>query len=308
MAIEKHFIDENVKKLIIRKFTEEELSKVGCGEVDIYRTPLGMRISIHAEKPGLIIGRKGKTIQNLTNIFVKDFKLENPQLEVQQIEVPELNASLMAQKIASALERGIHFRRAVYATMKRIMDSGALGCEVTVSGKVTGERARMSKFKDGFIKHAGEKKNEYIQEGYAQALLKPGVLGIKVTIVPPDANLKEITYISEEQQTLEPIEAEGEKAAPETKEEKSEEKKEGEKPGEKKPEGSEKEKEERPKKEKSRKAETSEKKEKKKTTEKKTKKTKSTKKRTPKKKEEPRKEEKTEEAKTEEVKDADTQN
>lgn len=211
MAIEKHFIDENVKKLIIRKFTQDELSKVGCGDVDIFRTPLGMRISIHAEKPGLVIGRKGKTIHKLTDTFINDFKLENPQLEVQQIEVPELNASLMAQKIAGAMERGIHFRRAVYSTMKRIRSAGALGCQVTVSGKITGERARMSKFTDGFIKHAGEQKNEYIQVGYAQALLKPGVLGVKVILVPPDANLKEIIYLGDTPAELEPLETVEEK-------------------------------------------------------------------------------------------------
>jgi len=217
MAIEKHFIEENVKKLILRKFTQKELCKVGCGEVDIYRTPLGMRISIHAEKPGLVIGRKGKTIQGLTDTFVRDFDLENPQLEVQQIEHPELNATLMAQKIAGALERGIHFRRAVYGTMKRVKSAGALGCEVIVSGKVTGERARMTKFVDGFIKHAGEQKNQYIRHGYAQALLKPGVLGIQVTIVPPDANLAEIVYREQKPAELEPISTEAAEEKPDAK-------------------------------------------------------------------------------------------
>ena len=220
MAIEKHFIDENVKKLVIRKYTESEVGRLGCGEVDIYRTPMGMRILIHAEKPGLIIGRKGKNIQSLTDAFTNDFKVENPQLEVQQIEVPELNAALMAQKIASALERGIHFRQAVYSSIKRMKAVGVLGCEVTVSGKLIGERARVAKFIDGFIKHSGERKEEMVVEGHATAKMKPGAIGIRVKLVPPGTKIKEIEYAQPEEPpaTVEKLETKPEaKPAPEEK-------------------------------------------------------------------------------------------
>ncbi|MFH1786359.1 MAG: 30S ribosomal protein S3 [archaeon] len=192
MAIERHFIDENVKKLVVKKFTEKKLERVGCGNVMIYRTPLGMRVTIFAEKPGLVIGRKGKSVQELTDIFREDFKLENPQIEVQQIEIPEHNANLMAQRVASALERGIAFRRAAYSVIRRVMASGALGIEVIISGKLSGERAKSAKFKEGFILHTGEICDRVVLKGYAVARLKPGIQGVRVKIVPPGVSAKSI--------------------------------------------------------------------------------------------------------------------
>jgi len=192
MVIEKHFIKENVQKMTVRKYIEDNLSRVGCGYVDINRSPLGMRVTIHAEKPGLIIGRKGKSIQKLTETLRDDFKLENPQIEVLEIPQPELNANLMAHRIANAIERGIHFRRAVYSTMKMIQDAGALGVEAVISGKISGERARVAKFTSGFIKHTGETSERITMRGFASAKVKQGVLGVQLKLTPPTAQISEI--------------------------------------------------------------------------------------------------------------------
>jgi small subunit ribosomal protein S3 len=141
------------------------------------------------QRPGLVIGRKGQAIRKLTTILKTRFGLDNPQVEVNELEVPELNPNVMARSIANALERGIHFRRAAYTALRRIMEAGARGAEITISGKLTGERAKTVKFVDGYLKHCGEPAMLYVKEGYAVAAPKPGVIGVKVKIMPPGTRL-----------------------------------------------------------------------------------------------------------------------
>jgi len=95
----------------------------------------------------------------------------------------------MAEKLANALERGWHFRRAGHSTVRRIMDSGARGCQVIIAGKLTGARHRTEKFKEGHIKYCGEAKLNFMHQGFAIAKLKPGVTGVTVQIMDPNARL-----------------------------------------------------------------------------------------------------------------------
>jgi small subunit ribosomal protein S3 len=200
LAIERKFISENVKKLRVKEFLKEELNRAGCGEIEIQRTPLGTRVMVFAERPGLVIGRKGASIRRLTEILEKDFQIDNPQVEVNELGVPELNAQIMANNIASAIERGIHFRRAAYTTLRRIMEAGARGAEIEISGKLTGERSKSVKFMDGYLKHCGEPAMIYVKEGYAEASPKPGVIGVKVKLMPPGVKLPDdIEFIGEEE-------------------------------------------------------------------------------------------------------------
>ena len=113
----------------------------------------------------------------------------NPQVEVKEVDVPELNARIMASKIANMLQRGMHFRRVAYSTIRRIMGAGAQGVEVTISGKIRGSRSAVAKFTEGYIKKCGEPATKFVEEGFATAPLKPGVLGIVVRIMPPEAVL-----------------------------------------------------------------------------------------------------------------------
>ncbi len=189
MAIERKFISDNIKKLQVKEYLKTELERAGCGEIDIQRTPLGTRVIVHAQRPGLVIGKKGMTIKKLTDVLDKEFKIENPQVEVNELGVPELNAQIMAESIASALERGIHFRRAAYTTLRRIMEAGARGAQIEISGKLTGERAKSVKFMDGYLKHCGEPAILYVKKGYARAAPKPGIIGVKVKIMPPGIKL-----------------------------------------------------------------------------------------------------------------------
>ena len=123
------------------------------------------------------------------------FDLDNPQVEVKEVDVPELNARIMASKIANMLQRGMHFRRVAYSTIRRIMGAGAQGVEVTISGKIRGSRSAVAKFVEGYIKKCGEPSIRLVEEGFATVQLKPGVLGIYVRIMPPETVLPDSVEI-----------------------------------------------------------------------------------------------------------------
>ena len=197
MANERKFVTENIRRVLLKEYLMKAVDRAGFGGVEVQRTPMGTRVTLIVERPGIVIGRKGAAIKSLTNAIEKDFKFDNPQVEVQEVDNPNLNAQIMAEKLAFALERGWHFRRAGHSTVRRVMDSGARGCHVVVAGKLTGERHRTEKFKEGYIKFCGEPKLKFIRKGFAVAKLKPGVIGVKVEIMAPDAHLPdEVDIIS----------------------------------------------------------------------------------------------------------------
>jgi len=195
MATERKFVTENIKRVQLKEYMMKQLNRAGFGGLDIQRTPMGTRVTLITERPGLVIGRRGAAIQALTKAIEEDFKFNNPQIEVQQVDNPSLNAQIMAEKLASALERGWHFRRAGHSIVKRIMDSGAKGCQVILAGKLTGQRHRTEKFREGHIKYCGDPKIKWMREGFAAAKLKPGIIGVKVWIMDPNARLPDEVII-----------------------------------------------------------------------------------------------------------------
>ncbi|MCL2460230.1 MAG: 30S ribosomal protein S3, partial [Euryarchaeota archaeon] len=146
MAVERKFIADGVRKVRVEKHLIKELKRAGYGGMDLVRTPLGTQVTIFAEKPGIVIGKAGKVVRQLTQDLSTTYGVDSPQVEVQQVENPNLNAQIMAERLASAIERGWYFRKAGTSTLRRVMDSGALGCEVVLSGKLTGARGRVQKF------------------------------------------------------------------------------------------------------------------------------------------------------------------
>jgi small subunit ribosomal protein S3 len=196
MANERKFIRENAKRSLIKKFLVKEIEGAGFGGMSIQRTPIGTRVNLLVERPGMVIGKGGAKIKELTDSIRTKFNVDNPQIEIQEAgSSASLNAQIMAEKLAEALERGWHFRRAGHSTVRRIMQSGAKGCQVILAGKLTGERHRTEKFTEGHVKYCGETAKEVMDIGLATAKLKPGVLGVKVRIMRPDAKLPdEITY------------------------------------------------------------------------------------------------------------------
>ena len=197
MAIERYFIREGIKEMLIDEYLEKELRRAGYGGLDIKKTPLGTKVVIFVERPGFVIGRGGRKIRELTRILERRFNLENPQIEVEEIKNPYFNAKVQATRLAQALERGVHFRRAAYAAIRAIMNNGARGVEIRISGKLTGERAKSVRFYQGYIAKVGNPAETLVSRGYAQALLKLGVLGVKVSIMPPDARLPDEIEIVE---------------------------------------------------------------------------------------------------------------
>ena len=189
MTSEKKFVTEAVKRVLLREYMQSKTKRAGFGGLDIQRTPMGTRVTLITERPGMVIGRRGRTIDELTLAIAKDFKFDNPQIEVQEVSNPNLNAMIMAHKLAEALERGWHFRRAGHSTVRRIMDAGAKGCLIIISGKLTGERHRTEKFIQGHIKHCGEPAEEFMLKGFAAAKKKPGIIGVQVQIMVPEARL-----------------------------------------------------------------------------------------------------------------------
>ncbi len=187
--IEKDFVTEGLKRTRIDEYLESELERAGYGGMEIQVTPLGTMVVVYAERPGMVIGRGGKTVRSITQNLKTGYGLENPQVEVKEVDVPELNPKIMAHKIAAMLQRGMHFRRVAYTALRRIMGAGAQGVEVTISGKIRGSRSACAKFSDGYIKKCGEPSIRFVRHGFATVQLKPGVLGINVRIMPPDVVL-----------------------------------------------------------------------------------------------------------------------
>lgn len=204
MAIERRFIEENVKNAALDEYLSRTLQRAGYGGMDLRRSPLGTRIIVKIERPGLVIGRKGRNIKRLTQRVENEFGMENPQIEVEEIERPELNANVMASKIADSLEKGVNFRRASYGALRRMMEAGARGVEIVISGKITGGRSRSVRFANGYLKKCGAPAIEQVSYGYAVAKKKVGVLGVNVRIMPPDAVLPdEIEFIVKESEEIE---------------------------------------------------------------------------------------------------------
>jgi len=149
MAIEKKFGQEGYVKATMNEFFLKQLSREGYGGMEINRTPMSTQITIYAEKPGMVIGKAGKVIRKNTRDIDRLYDLDNPQIDAQEVRKPELNAQMMASRLASSIERGWYFRKAGHNTMRAIMASGALGCEIVMSGKLTGSRSRVEKMVNG---------------------------------------------------------------------------------------------------------------------------------------------------------------
>jgi len=198
MATERKFIQENTKRSLIKKFLLKEIEGAGFGSMSIQRTPIGTRVNILVERPGMVIGKAGVKIKELTETIQTKFNVDNPQIEIQEAgSSAPLNAQIMAEKLAEALERGWHFRRAGHSTVRRIMNAGAKGCQIIIAGKLTGARHRTEKFTEGHVKYCGEIAKIVMDEGFATAKLKAGVLGVKVRIMKPDAKLPDEIKLKE---------------------------------------------------------------------------------------------------------------
>ncbi|HEY9245848.1 MAG TPA: 30S ribosomal protein S3 [Candidatus Methanoperedens sp.] len=189
MGVERKFVKSGLDRAQMAEYFTRQLERAGYGGMNINRTPMGTQVTIFAEKPGMIIGKGGKTIHKLTRDLETVFHVDNPQIDVQEVKIPELNAQMMASRLAAAIERGLYFRKAGHNMLRRIMEAGALGCEIDIAGKLTGPRKRTEKFVAGNMLHAGNPAMELVDKGFAIAIKKLGIIGCRVRIVPPTIKL-----------------------------------------------------------------------------------------------------------------------
>ncbi len=183
MAKEIKFIKEGIRAVLIEEFLKSQFQRADYSHIEVSKTPLGTRIIIFANRPGIIIGRGGEKIRAITEHLRDKFKLDNPQLDVKEVENPDLDAQIIARQIASSLERGLNHKRVANMTIKRVMDAGAVGIQIRIAGKLGGEKSRTEKFTQGYLQHSGETAERLVSKGKAEALLKPGKVGVQVQIM-----------------------------------------------------------------------------------------------------------------------------
>lgn len=189
--MEREFVAQKIKEYQIQEFIDGELGNVGHSHTIMKKTPLGEKIIVYASRPGMVVGRRGTNIKDLTKVLKKQFKLENPQIEINEVENVFLDADIVAEKITTSLERfGTNrFKGIGHKLMSKVMEAGARGIEVIMSGKIPGARARSWRFYQGYVKKCGDAAQQAVRHASHSALLKPGIVGVRVSIMPPHVRL-----------------------------------------------------------------------------------------------------------------------
>ena len=189
---EKKIVKLKKEEFSVREYIKKFLGKGKISGVKIKYTPIGEKIVISTNKPGLIIGRGGEKKKELPKIHKDKYKLENMNIKKNEIKKPELDAQIMADEIAMGLERfgPLRFKIIAYKTLQKIMESGALGAELRLSGKLPSSRAKSWRFAQGYLKKVGDSA-KVVDRAQSVAQTKPGVVGIKVSILSPYAELKD---------------------------------------------------------------------------------------------------------------------
>lgn len=195
--VKSYFIDYSLKRTMLDEFLANYFKDAGYSHVQLSKTPTGYRVAIYAEYPGRLIGRGGIVIKKLMNILQTRFGLENVNITASPVTDPDLNARIVAFRIVRALEKEIPYRRVAMAMLNRVMNAGAIGVEIIISGKLRTERANYEKFRAGKIYKAGEVVEYIIDRAVAHALLKPGIYGVEVTIVKPGLRTPDQVFFRE---------------------------------------------------------------------------------------------------------------
>jgi small subunit ribosomal protein S3 len=194
MSAVKNVMKNNYRNLELDEYLASELKDAGYGGVDIQKTPIGTRITLYVTRPGLVIGRKGTGIKDLTSKLEQKFGLTNPQISVMEVSIPELNPKIMCNRIAQLIERGTAFRRASLWTINTISNAGALGVEVTISGKLRSERSHFEKHSAGVIPKSGDVAERVVRIAVTHVLTKMGLMGIQLRIALKDEIPQEFQY------------------------------------------------------------------------------------------------------------------
>ena len=199
MSAVKNVIKDNYNMMLLKDYLRKQIKDAGFSHAEISKTPTGTRVALHVTRPGIVIGRKGSGIRELTERLEKDFGLKNPQISVNEIEKPDLSPSVMCNRMASHLERGTAFRRATMWTMKQIMESGAMGVQITISGKLRGDRSAFEKHVAGILPRAGHHAEVIVAEDIAHVKTAMGLIGIRIRIANKEKLIPEFELIKEKE-------------------------------------------------------------------------------------------------------------
>jgi small subunit ribosomal protein S3 len=191
MSAVKNVIKDNYNMMLLKDYLRAKIKDAGFANVEVSKTPTGTRIVLHVTRPGIVIGRKGTGIKELTEKLESDFGMKNPQIAVEEITKPELSPEVMCNRMASHLERGTAFRRATMWTIQQIMEGGAMGVEITISGKLRGDRSAFEKHSQGILPRAGHHADVIVSEDIAHVETAMGLIGVRIRIAQKEKLIPE---------------------------------------------------------------------------------------------------------------------
>merc|ERR1711970_405653 len=180
------FVRDGLFKAELDEFFKRELAEDGYSGV-IVRKSKTCEVIIIATRPSQVLGEKTRRIRELTAIVTKRWSAEQGTIDlyVERVANRGLSAVAQAESLRYKLLGGLAVRRAAYGVLRFVMENGARGCEVVISGKIRGQRAKAMKFVDGMMIHSGHPVREYVDTAVRHVLLRQGVLGVKVKILKP---------------------------------------------------------------------------------------------------------------------------
>ena len=191
MSAVKNVIKDNYNMVLLKDYLRSKIKDAGFSNAEVSKTPTGTRVVLHVTRPGIVIGRKGTGIKDLTEKLESDFGLKNPQIAVEEITKPELSPEVMCNRMASHLERGTAFRRATMWTIQQIMEGGAMGVEITISGKLRGDRSAFEKHSQGILPRAGHHADVIVSEDIAHVETPMGLIGVRIRIAKKEKLIPE---------------------------------------------------------------------------------------------------------------------
>ena len=191
MSAVKNVIKDNYNMVLLKDYLRSKIKDAGFSNVEVSKTPTGTRVVLHVTRPGIVIGRKGTGIKELTEKLETEYGLKNPQIAVEEITKPELSPEVMCNRMASHLERGTAFRRATMWTIQQIMEGGAMGTEITISGKLRGDRSAFEKHSQGILPRAGHHADVIVSEDIAHVETPMGLIGVRIRIAQKEKLIPE---------------------------------------------------------------------------------------------------------------------
>ena len=191
MSAVKNVIKDNYNMMLLKDYLRSKIKDAGFSNVEVSKTPTGTRVVLHVTRPGIVIGRKGTGIKGLTEKLETEYGLKNPQIAVEEITKPELSPEVMCNRMASHLERGTAFRRATMWTIQQIMEGGAMGVEITISGKLRGDGSAFEKHRQGILPRAGHHADLIVSEDIAHVETAMGLIGVRIRIAKKEKLIPE---------------------------------------------------------------------------------------------------------------------